>query len=212
MARKIILVVASLTLVIAGAALYLTVSKPAASASNATTVYVATGDLGPGTRAASLTDVQLQKMQVASNLVPPNALTNLSQVADLQTSVPVFKGQILMTRMFPKTATTGGLSIPPGTNAVTVQRSDGGGEAGFAQPGTKVVVHQSSTQIGGSGTVVLQSAQVIAVGPTTATGKAADGTVSNKSVATALITLALTPRDSVKVVGKEGLYLGLLPS
>ncbi|MFA7265842.1 MAG: RcpC/CpaB family pilus assembly protein [Candidatus Nanopelagicales bacterium] len=209
MARKIILVVASLTLVIAGAALYLTVSKPAVSASDSTTVYVAAGDLGPGTRAATLTDTRVQRVQVASNLVPPNALTNISQVINLQTSVPIFKGQILMTRMFSTTATTGGLSIPPGTNAVTIQLSDGGRVAGFVQPGSKVVVYQAGAD---AGTVVLQSADVIAVGPTTATGKAGDGTVSNKAVDTTLITFALTPRDSVKVVGKEGLYLGLLPS
>lgn len=212
MARKILLVVASLTLVIAGAALYLTVSKPAASASNTATVYVAAGDLGPGTRGAALTENQVQKMQVASNLVPPNALTSLAQVAALQTTVPVFKGQILMARMFSTTAATGGLSIPPGTNAVTVQLTDGGRVAGFVQPGSKVVVYQTPQDGGTAGTVVLQAAQVIAIGPTTANGKSADGAVSNKAVPTTLITFALTPRDSVKVVGKENLYLGLLPN
>lgn len=212
MARKILLVVASLTLVIAGAALYLSVSKPVASASGSTTVYVAAGDLGPGTRGAGLTEAQVQKVQVASNLVPPNALTNLSQVQTLQTTVPVFKGQILMARMFSTTAATGGLSIPPGTNAVTLQLTDGGRVAGFVQPGSKVVVYQSPDGGGNAGTVVLQSAQVIAIGPTTANGKTGDGAVSNKAVPTTLITFALTPRDSVKVIGRDNLYLGLLPN
>lgn len=212
MARKILLIVASLTLVVAGAALFMTVNKTDSSNSNVAMVYVATGDLGPGTRGATLTDVQVQRVQVASNLVPPNALTNIAQVAALQTSVPVFKGQILMTRMFSTTATTGGLSIPPGTNAVTVQLTDPGRVAGFVQPGSRVVIYQGDQTGSGVGSVVLQSAEVIAVGPTTANGKAGDGTVSNKAVATALITFALKPVDTVKIVGKDGLYLGLLPS
>ena len=212
MARKVLLVVASLTLVIAGAALYLSMTKSTASASGGTaTVYISTADLGPGTRGSTLTDVQVQRVQVATSLVPPNALTNINQVANLQTSVPIFKGQILMARMFSPTATTGGLSIPPGTNAITLTLSDPGRVAGFVQPGSKVVVYQV-----GSGTtpgsVALREAQVIAVGPTTANGKNGDGAVSNKGVPTALITFALTPVDSIKVVGREDLYLGLLPT
>ena len=212
MARKILLVVASLTLVIAGAALYLSLAKPTANAGSSVTVFVATGDLGPGTKAATLTDVQVQPVQVAANLVPPNALTNLAQVAALQTTVPVFKGQILMTRMFSPTATTGGLAIPPGTNAITIQLTDPGRVAGFVQPGSKVVVYQVAAGPDASGKVVLQAAEVIAVGPTTANGKAGEGAVSNKTIPTALITFALSPVDSVKVVGREDLYLGLLPS
>ncbi len=53
---------------------------------------------------------------------------------------------------------------------------------------------------------------MIAVGPTTTTGKTGTGAVSNSAVATALITFALSPVDSVKVVGRDDLYLGLLPS
>ncbi len=212
MARKILLVVASLTLVVAGAALYLSVTKASANSDSTAMVYVSSADLGPGTRGASLTDVQVQQVQVPSNLVPPNALTNLAQVANLQTSVPVFKGQVLMTRMFSPTASTGGLAIPPGTNAITLQLTDPGRVAGFVQPGSKVVVYQTASSGAPNGGVVLREAKVIAVGPTTSTGRSGDGAVSNKSVATALITFALSPVDSVKVVGREDLYLGLLPN
>lgn len=211
MARKILLVVATLTLIVAGGALYLSVTTSSASTSGTATVYVAAADLGPGTRGAGLTDVHVQRIQIAPELVPPNALTNLSQVAALQTVVPVFKGQILMNRMFSTTAATGGLSIPAGTNAITIQLTDPGRVAGFVQPGSRVVIYRVA---GGAdqGSVVLPAAQVIAVGPTTTTGKTGDGTVSNKAVPTALITFALTPAESIRVVGREDLYLGLLPS
>ncbi len=212
MARKVLLIVASLTLVIAGAGLYLSMTKSNASPiSGEVTVFVATGDLGPGTKGSALTESQVQRVSVASNLAPPNALTNLAQIADLQTTVPIFKGQILMARMFATTSATGGLSIPPGTNAVTIELSDPGRVAGFVQPGSNVVVYQVGTD-GASGAVVLKEAQVIAVGPTTTSGKGGDGVVSNKGVPTALITFALSPVDSVKVIGRGDLALGLLPN
>lgn len=212
MARKVLLIVASFTLVIAGAALYFSVTKASANSSSTSTVYVAAGDLGPGTLGSSLSDVQVQKIQVPASLVPPNALTDIAQVAQLQSSVPIFKGQVLMARMFSPTAATGGLAIPAGTNAVTIQLTDPGRVAGFVQPGSKVVVYQTASSGSPNGAVVLREAKVIAVGPTTTNGSSGAGTVSNKAVATALITFALSPVDSVKVVGRDDLYLGLLPS
>ncbi len=210
MARKVLLIVASLTLVIAGATLYLSMTKSNANAtSGAVTVFVAAGDLGPGTKGSTLTESQVQRVPVASNLAPPNALTNLAQIAELQTTVPVFKGQILMDRMFGITAATGGLSIPPGTNAITLELSDPGRVAGFVQPRSKVVVYEIATPTS-PGKVILKEAPVIAVGPTTTSGKGGDGIVSNKSVPTVLITFALSPVDSVKVIGRLDLALGLL--
>ncbi len=212
MARKVLLIVASLTLVIAGAGLYLSMTKSNASPiSGEVTVFVAAGDLGPGTEGSALTESQVQRVPVASNLAPPNALTNLAQIAGLQTTVPIFKGQILMARMFATASATGGLSIPPGTNAITLELSDPGRVAGFVQPGSKVVVYQPG--LGGvPGKVILKEAPVIAVGPTTASGKGGDGVVSNKGVPIVLITFALSPVDSVKVVGQDELALGLLPN
>ncbi len=216
MARKVLLIVASLTLVIAGAGLYLSMTKSNASPiSGEVTVFVATGDLGPGTEGSALTEPQVQRVQVASNLAPPNALTNLAQIAGLQTTVPIFKGQILMARMFATASATGGLLIPPGTNAITLELTDPGRVAGFVQPGSKVVVYGSGPGIGdGPIKVILKEAPVIAVGPTTASGKGGDGVVSNKGVPIVLITFALSPADSVKVVlhSSGPLALGLLPN
>ena len=214
MARKLLLIFASLTLVIAGGALYFALAQnptaTAASVSGPTRpVLIATGDLPPGTKGAALTDSSVTTVQMPTNLVAANTLTSLSQVVNLQAVVPIFKGQILMNPMFGTSLNTGGLAIPPGTNAVTVSISDTGRVAGFVQPGSRVVVYDTSSE--GGGKVLLQSAQIIAIGPTTATGTAS-GAVSNKSASTALVTFALTPKDAIAIVGKDSLSLGLLPS
>lgn len=212
MARKLLLVVASLILVVAGATLYFAISKPAVSATSAQTVVVATTDLPPGTRAATIRENQFQRVQVASHLVPPDAVTSMPDIAGLQTLVPVFRGQVLMKRMFATSTSTGGLSIPVGTNAVTLQITDPGRVAGFVQPGSRVIVYKMATGSDQPGEVVLPKARVIAVGPTTETGGSGDATVPNKTAPTTLVTFALTPKESVKVVGRSDLYLGLLPS
>lgn len=212
MARKLLLIFASLTLVLAGAALYFALAKPATSSSGSRTVIVATGDLPAGTRATALREPLIQVVSVQSNLVPPNAIQSLAEVSQLQTLVPVFRGQILMERMFAQTASTGGLSIPGGTNAVTLQMTDPGRVAGFVQPGSRVIIYKMAAGDDTPGKVVLPNARVIAVGPTTETGRTGDAAVSNKTAATTLVTFALTPKESIEVVGREDLYLGLLPS
>lgn len=218
MARKLLLIFASLTLVIAGGALYFALSSPAATTTAVATptraVMMAVADLPPGTKGSALTDVHVTTVQVPAAMVPANTLENLTQIQSLQAVVPVFKGQILMTPMFGTSLNTGGLSIPPGTNAVTVSISDTGRVAGFVQPGSKVVIYENGAGANGTSRVVLESAQVIAIGPTTLTGGIAEGSgaVSNKGLPTTLVTFALTPKDSVLLVGKESLSLGLLPS
>ncbi|MEI6622240.1 MAG: RcpC/CpaB family pilus assembly protein, partial [Actinomycetes bacterium] len=121
--------------------------------------------------------------------------------------VTIFKGQILIGRQFASTNATGGLPIPPGANAVSIELSDPARVAGFVQPGSQVVVY-ASTDTGTS--VLLPNASVIAVGATTATGT---GT-ANRAVATTIVTFALTPVDAARLVGASNrtLYLGLLPT
>lgn len=209
MARKLLLIFASLTLVIAGGALYFALangSTATASVAGPTRpVLVATGDLPPGSK---LADINVTTVQMPANVVAANTLNSLSQVVNLLAIVPIFKGQILMSPMFGTSLTTGGLAIPPGTNAVTVSISDTGRVAGFVQPGSKVVVYDTSAD--GGGKVLLQSAQVIAIGPTTQTGTG-NAAVPNKTASTTLVTFALTPKDAISIVGKDSLSLGLLP-
>lgn len=205
MGRKVLLVFAALTMVIAGGALYLslTSSSSAESAGPTRTVLVANGDLPPGTPGSALTAAQVVPVTVAANMVPDQAVVDLAEVAPLKTTVTIFKGQILITRQFAAANATGGLPIPPGTNAISVELSDPARVAGFVQPGSRVVVYSGSA-------VLLPDAPVIAVGATTVTGT---GT-ANKAIASTIVTFALTPADATKLVSAagSGLYLGLLPN
>lgn len=210
MGRKLMLIFATLTMIVAGGALYFSLTQGQAAATESQTVYVAVGDLAPGTSGSSLTEQQVEPVQVAASVVPPNALASLAAVANLQMSVPVFKGQILMARQFAVNSSTGGLPIPADQNAVSVQFSDPARVAGFVQPGSKVAVYQISD---GTANVLLPSAAVIAVGPTTGQAKSPNAS-SNVGIPATIVTFALTPTDAAKVVGAAAgsLYLGLLPN
>lgn len=204
MGRKVLIVFAALTMVIAGGALYLSLtSASAGSAGQTRTVLVANGDLPPGTPGSALTSAQVVPVSVAASMVPDRAVSSLAEVAPLKTTVTIFKGQILIARQFAAANATGGLPIPPGTNAVSVELSDPARVAGFVQPGSQVVVYSGSA-------VLLPNAPVIAVGATTVTGT---GT-ANKAIASTIVTFALTPADATKLVSAagSGLYLGLLPT
>lgn len=204
MGRKILLVFAALTLIVAGGALYLSLAGGKASAGGpALTVLVASGDLPPGTAGVELSSASINQIQVPAESVPENAVTNIADVANLKTIVPIFKGQVLIARQFAATSATGGLPIPPGTNAVSVELSDSARVAGFVQPGSKVVVYSGAK-------ILLPTASVIATGARTATGSGA----SNVKVATTIVTFALTPQETTILVGADGgsLYLGLLPT
>lgn len=204
MGRKVLIVLAALTMVIAGGALYLSLTSASAESGGQTrTVLVANGDLPPGTPGSALTSAQVVPVSVAASMVPDRAVSNLAEVAPLKTTVTIFKGQILIARQFAAANATGGLPIPPGTNAVSVELSDPARVAGFVQPGSQVVVYSGSA-------VLLPNAPVIAVGATTVTGT---GT-ANKAIASTIVTFALTPADATKLVSAagSGLYLGLLPT
>lgn len=218
MARKLLLIFASLTLCIAGAALYLSITSTQASSATTSTVLVAKGDLPPGTTAASLTDAHLESKQIAEGALPPNALKSLAEVRDQKTIVPIFAGQPLTARQFAANSSTGGLPVPDGTNAISAEIVDDQRVAGFVQPGSRVQVYVRGTDSAGvpTATVLLPAAPVIAVGPVTPTGEG-DGAASNEKVAKTIVTFALNTDDSKKLIaatgyGKDAIYLGLLPN
>ncbi len=218
MARKLLLIFASLTLIVAGGALYLSITStnPAAGAIETRSVLVAAGDLPPGTLVSALTDKQVRLVLVAPEVAPPNALDSLKSVAKLKTTVPIFKGQVLMERQFAESSATGGLPIPKGKNAVSAELSDPARVAGFVQPGSSVVVYVQDQKGGDRARVLLSAASVIAIGPSTISEPGTNQ--PNGAVATTIVTFALTPLESTKIIqalgsadGTQTLYLGLLP-
>ncbi len=209
MSRKIVLSFATFALLVSGIAILVGFTNATASASDSVTVIVADGDLPPGAPAGSLTGA-IREERVAANLVPEGALTSLDDAAGLQTTTPIFAGQVLIRRQFAATSATGGLPIPPGRIAVAVKLDDPERVAGFVEPGSKVMVFQNVNE---TASVLLKDAPVVAVGPsTTANGESAD---SADGKAATVVTFALTPEEATKVVSavsNGSLYLGLLPA
>lgn len=207
--RKLVLALATFALLVSGGAILVGFTNASASASDGVRVIVANGDLPPGLPAGSLAGA-ISEERVAANLVPEGALTSLENVAGLQTTTPIFDGQVLILRQFAETSATGGLPIPPGRTAVAVKLDDPERVAGFVQPGSKVMVFQNVDE---TASVLLKDAPIVAVGPsTTSNGESAE---SADDKASTVVTFALTPEEATKVVSavsNGSLYLGLLPA
>lgn len=214
MPRRLLISGAAVALVLSGIAMVLALANSTAAASDSRTVLVATGDVAPGTPAAKLAGAVSEK-QVSAALVPDGAITDLAQVANLQTTQTVFGGAVLMARQFAETSATGGLPIPPGRTALAVKLDDPERVAGFVQPGSKVMVFANVNE---QASLLLKDAPVVAVGPSTAATTSVDGATddsNSKDDPSTVVTFALTPEEATKVVAAVSngqLYLGLLPS
>jgi pilus assembly protein CpaB len=182
-----------------------------------------------------------QKLPVAS--VPANAIRSItSQLSGLVTSAAVRSGQLLLRPMLVAAAqVTGGVAIPKGMVAVTMQLCLPEAVAGYVTVGSKVAVfdtysnnqtqrtcnvaHQTLAPSTVHTATVLPEAQVLSVGPAPATaqstGAGGTGLLSSSSAnstalqGAVLVTLAVTQADAEHLIGiaETGLpYLALLTS
>ena len=183
-----------------------------------------------------------QKLPVAS--VPANAIRSITaELSGLVTSAAVQSGQLLLRPMLVAAAqVTGGVAIPKGMVAVTVQLCLPEDVAGYVTAGAKVAVfdtysntqqtqrtcnvaHQTLAPSTVHTATVLPEAQVLSVEPAPATAQStgAGGTgllSSSPANSTALqgavlVTLAVTQADAEHLIGiaETGLpYLALLTS
>jgi pilus assembly protein CpaB len=186
-----------------------------------TTVLAATGPIPAGTTAnAAAQKGLIGQEQLPANLVPTGALTDLSSVGTLVAVNDVAPSQVLVSQLFAADAPTGALTIPNGKMAVSLQLVDPTQRvAGFVAPGSDVAIfdyYQPHSSAGGSTPpskatrLLVSRAEVAAVGPTSVTQSQADTTV-----ATTLMTVALTQRQSEQVIqASHGgtLYFALLTS
>jgi len=142
--------------------------------------------------------------------------------------VPVFPGQQIIGQQWGAAATTGGLAIPDGKIAISVQLSDPARVAGFVNPGSKVAIFTfGNVDPNGSVRTLLTDVEVLAVGPSTTTTTSSTtnqdgttGTTNKEQIPTAILTLALSQTDAEKVIYAGGaavpgakfqaLYFGLM--
>ncbi len=225
MGRRTILLIAAIVVAALGTALVWMYANRAEEAALAgqepVEVLVATAGIPAGTTGAQLAQsgtTELRTLPAAS--VPPGALSDLTPVADKVTTATVFTGQVLLADMFgSQVQSGGGLNLPEGMMAVSVQLGDPQRVAGFVRPGSEVAVFLSAPGIGdqpaAQTAVLLPRASVVAVGPSTVSSSTtSDGDTSNtEQIPTAILTLSLTQKQAQQLIQGQTtgqLYLGLL--
>jgi len=233
MGRRTLLLIAALVVAALGATLvWLYASnaqKTAQEGQSLKTVLVAKARIDVGvTGSAASANGDFEQAQVPATSVVPGALSDATPIANLVALVPVFPGQQIIGQQWGAAATTGGLAIPDGKIAVSVQLSDPARVAGFVNPGSKVAIFTyGNVDPNGSVRTLLTNVEVLAVGPSTTTTTASttnqDGTpttTNKEQIPTAILTLALSQSDAEKVIFAGGaavpgakyqaLYFGLM--
>jgi pilus assembly protein CpaB len=218
-----------------GAVLYYVahVRNEVAAGQKAVRILVAVDRIPAGTTGAHLRTAQLvTQIVVPAATVPDDALSTLP--ADLDTLVLTSDAQprqILMRGMFGQPTTlSGGLTIPEGMVAVTVQVGIPEQVAGYVRPGSQVAVFVTYTPTTGAVTssnaakatrVLLPRAEVIATGAyftdgATSSDQNGNGNGSNGDAAggqTMVVTLAVVQLDAerlIQAVRTGDIYFALL--
>lgn len=227
MGRRTVLLIAAIVVAALGAGLvwmYANRADERAQADAAPVeVLVATSDIATGTSGAAIAEaaaVELRTLPAAS--VPAGALSDLGPVTDLVTLGPVFTGQVLLQQAFgTQEQAAGGLTLPEGTLAISIQLGDPERVAGFVKPGSEVALFTTlEGQAAAEGqeaapqqtTVLLPRVPVVAVGPTVVT-QPESGSANTEAIPTAILTLALTQEQAQRVIlatQTTALYMGLL--
>ena len=161
------------------------------------------------------TQGDLEERVVAQSSAVDEPLSSIARYRDLVTLTTIMSGQQLSANMLgAQPLTTAALPIEEGDIAASFQLTDSGRVAGFVQPGSHVVVF--ATMDGGEGeaaVVLLDDAQVLAVGPSTAVSSQQEsGSTNAEELPRALVTLSLTELEAAMLIyeSENGtLYLGL---
>lgn len=207
----------------------------------AVSVLVAKEPIPSGTTAnAALLDGKLALEQLPASSVPQNALHNLDGRRSLVTSANIQPGELLLVPMLVAVSqATGGIAIPTGDMAVTVQLCMPEAVAGNVKAGSYVAVFDTYTTTGGQMTaepactgphqqqsphpvtqLVLKKALVLSVGQQSigGTGSAAATSADSPLSASAsevMVTFAVEQADAERLIRltEAGLpYLALLTS
>jgi pilus assembly protein CpaB len=152
---------------------------------------------------------------VPASARPADALTSLSQIANLQTLRNISAGEVVAVSQFgppgapaaTTTATTNGLAIPAGKNAITVTAPVPQAVAGYVAAGDLVNIYMT-TKGDPSARLLLSHITVLAIVPANTPKIAAAPTTTDVN-----FTLALSPQDAEKVIFAqtyEALWYGLV--
>jgi len=237
MSRRFVAVGAALLLALFGTgAMFAYVSNAddrALEGQKAVTVLMAAKEIAAGTTAQDAKAQGLVRSErMPSKAVPDDALRSLDGVSSLVATSTIASGELLTRSRFgTKAVASGGLSVPKGKLALSVELEDPARVGGFVQVGSQIAVYDTfnvneaksgDTPAGDhisdnhdytrATRVLLPKVTVLAVGDST---KPSSGTQdkTTDSATTAILTVAVTPGEATKLVHgiQTGtLYLGLL--
>jgi pilus assembly protein CpaB len=211
----------------------------AVAAASPVTVLVAKQRIPAGTTGESIRNSGLVEplRMPAGSLPDGETLTELpTEVDKMVVTSDLQPGQLVLRRMFSQsTRTSGGLAIPEGLMAVTVEATVAEQVAGYVRPGSQVtvfvtyrVVEGKTKSLGTAGgadvtgaAVLLPKVEVIAVGEFGEGGQTTttplDGPTTpedrNAGKKTVLVTMAVDTRQAAKLIhaaDADALYLALL--
>jgi len=169
--------------------------------------------------------------QVPAKFVPEGAITSLQEIAGKIAAVDIFQDEIIVGARFvaPGSAIGGGLPIPAGKQAVSIQVGAPAGVNGFIQPGNQVslIVNFDRKFVDRAGQSVdsrldgpfahylLQNVDVLAVGTrVVAAATQANGETTAADTACCILTLSVSPGQAEQLVwaiNNTQPYFTLLP-
>jgi pilus assembly protein CpaB len=184
----------------AGTAGYLATRPDSGSAVPKVPVYVAAATVDTGTSgAAALAAGLLRTQELDPARVPPDAVTDPSQIATGVAAAVIPGGTLLTTTMFPAPQTRiGTVVIPPGKRALALKLEPVPGVAGFAGAGDLIDVYGVVQGLEGTPSrvqLVLQAVEVLNVNG--AGLAAAQGVADGPSL---VYLLAVTPGDAERLI------------
>jgi pilus assembly protein CpaB len=217
LARRTVLIIAAFVVAALGTTLVFlyvqSLDDKAIAKQNPVEVLVAKVDIPAGTSTSDVTRKgMLELKKITKDSAAPGALSTLDGLNDKVALSTIYAGEQILAAKFGTNAQVTDLSIPAQDIAVSVQLADPARVAGFVQPGSHVAVFVT---LAGTIRLLLPDAMVIAVGPTTiapAGATASTGATNPESLPRAILTLALTQRQSEKLVlaSQSGtVYFGL---
>jgi pilus assembly protein CpaB len=227
MGRRTLLLIAALVLAALGTVLVFLYAQNAQNNAQEgqalVKILVAKTQIEVGTTgSAASANGAFAEQQVPKSSVVSGAVSDIAPIANQVALATIFPGQQIISQQWGQAATTSGLSLPPGTVALSIQLGDPERVAGFVSPGSTIAIFAEPAD-GGILPVrtLLGGIEVIAVGPTTIVSKStAAGTSTNtEQIPTAILTLAVTQEQAEKIVyssGKvsnssyNGLWFGLM--
>jgi pilus assembly protein CpaB len=217
MSRRTVALIASIVLAaIATVALvsYIrSLENKAAAGAKTVSVYVAKDTIPQGTTLEFASSKGLfDKTVIPEKFVAQGSVGSLDEIKGKVAQVTILKGeQIVGSRWVAPGQQGGGLPIPNGSVAISIQVEQVPGVAGFVQPGSRISIigHLDLQPLpGATGSAartihvvkyILQNVEVLAIGPrvVTVAGQAAPPPASGTAV---LATLSLTPSQAEKLV------------